>query len=171
MNVVLTGFMGSGKSAVGRCLAQRLGWSFFDTDEMIERDTHRTIAEIFNQKGEALFRDLESKAVALVSMLDQTVIATGGGVPLKDENMRLLEKNGAIFCLTAKPESLLQRLGSKIVTRPLLKGRDPLLAMEDLLKAREKSYRRCTHRLATDDLTVEQVADRILKFLPHAKTK
>ena len=87
MNIVLTGFMATGKSAVGKLLAQRLGYAFFDTDEMIEKQTGHTIADLFAKGGEPPFRELEAQTVALVSLMDRAVIATGGGVPLRKSNM------------------------------------------------------------------------------------
>jgi shikimate kinase len=101
MNIVLIGFMATGKSAVGRRVAERLGWSFFDTDDMIERQTGHSIADLFANGGEDAFRELESKTVSLVAMMDKAVIATGGGVPLRSENMDELERTGRVVLLTA----------------------------------------------------------------------
>ncbi|HMX95344.1 MAG TPA: shikimate kinase, partial [Elusimicrobiota bacterium] len=92
MNIVLTGFMTTGKSSVGRLLAERLGYAFFDTDDMIEKQTGLSIAEIFSKGTEASFRELETRTVNLLAVLDHAVIATGGGVPLRAGNMDELEK-------------------------------------------------------------------------------
>jgi shikimate kinase len=162
MNIVLFGFMGTGKSSVGKILAEKLGWAFFDTDAMIEKETGFTVPEIFSNKGEPAFRDLESKTIALVSLMDKAVISTGGGVPLREENVRELEKNGVTVCLTAKPENILKRLKLETDHRPLLKDGDPFLKIEALLSARRPAYAKARHQIPTDDLTPAQVAEKIL---------
>ncbi len=161
MNIVLTGFMTTGKSSVGRLLAERLGYAFFDTDDMIEKQTGLSIAEIFSKGTEASFRELETRTVNLLAVLDHAVIATGGGVPLRAGNMDELEKNGKIVCLTAAPATVLERLRSDAGTRPLLQGAEPLQRIETLLADRKTAYARCHASVATDGLTVEQVADNV----------
>lgn len=167
MNIVLTGFMATGKSAVGRRLAERLGWSFFDTDDMVERQTGHTIADLFANGGEAAFRDLESKTVSLVALMDKAVIATGGGVPLCDSNMDELERNGRVVLLTATPETLLKRLRLDVVPRPLLAGSDPAERIKKLLSDRQPVYARNSLTVFTDGLDENQVADRIVKWAQH----
>src|ERR1044071_2427963 len=88
MKIILIGFMGSGKSAVGRLLAKKLGWPFFDTDLLVEKQVGQSVADIIRSMGEAAFREVEKKAVQLVSLSNSSVIATGGGVPLDPDNMR-----------------------------------------------------------------------------------
>jgi shikimate kinase len=161
MNIVLTGFMGTGKSAVGKLLAKQLGWQFFDTDEVIEKDTKLKISDIFKNKGEPFFREVETKAIKLVSLLDKSVIACGGGVVLKPENMDELEKNGIVVCLCAGPEKILERT-CKNTDRPLLKTPDPLSKIKGLLKERETCYKRCHISIDTNNLSIEQVAEKIL---------
>src|SRR5262245_19245459 len=106
MNLVLIGFMGTGKSEIGRRLAERLKRAFFDTDAMIEKQTGFRVTQLFEKGGEDSFRELETQTIRLVSTLDNAVIATGGGVPTRPENMRELEKNGFIICLAARPETI-----------------------------------------------------------------
>lgn len=166
MNVVLTGFMTTGKTSVGKILARRLGYAFFDTDDMIEKETGHSIAEIFSKSSEAAFRELETRTVQLLSALDHAVIATGGGVPLKDSHMIDLEKNGFVVCLTAAPATVLSRLRGDAAVRPLLQGDEPLRRIEELLAARARAYARCGASVATDGLTVDQVADRVAAALP-----
>ena len=161
MNVVLTGFMATGKSVVGKLVSQRLGYAFFDTDGMIEKQTGHTIADLFAKGGEAAFRELEAKTVALVALMDKAVIATGGGVPLRASNMDELERNGRIFCLTASPETIVRRLGLEAGSRPLLAGANPMDRVRSLLADRERAYARCHEKIETDALTDQQVADRI----------
>jgi shikimate kinase len=167
MNIVLTGFMATGKSAVGKKLSQRLGYAFFDTDDMIEKQTGHTIADLFAKGGEPAFRDLEAQTVALVALMDKAVIATGGGVPLRKNNMDELERNGRIFLLTASPEVIVRRLDLASVPRPLLSGSHPIDRVRELLREREKAYARYHEMIPTDSLNDQQVADliaeRILK--------
>ncbi len=163
MNIVLSGFMATGKSSVGRRLAERLGWAFFDTDEMIEQQTGLSIADLFAKGGEAAFRELEAQTVGLVSLMDKTVIATGGGVPLRESNMDELERNGRVFLLTASPETIVRRLDLTADLRPLLKGSSPLERARELLRERESVYARCHEKIATDALTEDQVVDRIVE--------
>jgi shikimate kinase len=169
MNIVITGFMGTGKSASGRLLAKRLGWEFFDTDEMIEKDAGLMITEIFNRKGEPYFRDVESKAVRLVSLLDNAVISCGGGVVKNPKNMDELEKNGIIINLTARPAKILEFTGREN-TRPLLQVKNSLGRIKELLNEREKYYKRCAFRIDTSDLEISQVVEKILNH-PEIKTK
>lgn len=168
MNVVLTGFMAVGKSAVGKILSRRLGHPFFDTDDMIEKETGLTITDIFSKAGEEAFRDMESRTVGLVALMDPAVIATGGGVPLRAENMAELERHGAVFCLTAKPETILERLRAEPATRPLLEGEEPLRRIRELLAARASAYARCRRQIPTDGKTPDQVADDILQRIGPA---
>ncbi|MCB4791711.1 MAG: shikimate kinase [Elusimicrobia bacterium] len=161
MNIVLTGFMGTGKSAAGKLLAKRLKWQYLDTDEMIEKDINVKISDIFKYHGEARFRELESKAIKLIGLLDKAVIACGGGVVLKAQNMDELEKNGVVVCLSASPEKILERTKDND-DRPLLKTPDPLSKIKELLKIRAPFYKRCSFSVDTDNLSVEQVVDNIL---------
>ena len=167
MNIILTGIMGTGKSTVGRILGKKLGWAFYDTDSMIEKETGLTIAQIFTKRGEKEFRVVEMHTIQLISVLDKVVVATGGGVPLRTENMDVLERNGWIVHLSAKPETILDRLDKTIATRPLLAGKDPYLELEKLLKDREKAYGRANINVDTDEQTPEQVAYMILKLKPE----
>ena len=158
--------MGTGKTAVGKILSKRLGWTFLDTDEMIETQTGTTISQIFAKAGEPAFRDTETQTIRLVALMDKTVIATGGGAPLREENVRELEKKGLTVCLLARPETIMERLKDEVDKRPLLKGADPFLKVQKILDDRRAAYARVTHSIATDGLSPEQVADEILALLP-----
>lgn len=166
MNIVLTGFMGTGKTVVGQCLAKQLGWEFYDTDTIIEKEAGLAIREIFKLKGEGAFRNMETQTIRLLSALDNRVIATGGGVPLRTENMEALERNGVVFCLEASPEVILSRIGA-VFSRPLLNPKDPIGSIRKLLTERSRAYGRCRARINTDNLSVEQVVDKILEFIPN----
>jgi shikimate kinase len=160
MNIALTGFMGTGKSAVGKLVAEKLGWQFFDTDEIIEQETGSKISEIFAKKGELYFRELETKTIKLLTVLDKTVISCGGGVVLKAENMDELEKCCLIICLTAGPEIILER--TKGSSRPLLSVKEPLLKIKEMLKTREPFYKRAKFTIDTSKLSVQDTVKEII---------
>lgn len=166
MNIVLTGFMGTGKTAVGKLLAKKLGMSFLDTDEIIEKDVGMSVSEIFSKHGEPYFRKAEREAVRLVSLLDNYVIATGGGVPISSENMRDLGARGVVVHLSATAATILQRTQKNGKRRPLLEGKNPARAhLEALLREREETYRQCAFSVSTDSLSLEEVAQAIIKNL------
>lgn len=163
-NIVLTGFMGAGKSSVGRKLADRLGMSVVDTDELIERSAGMKISEIFARYGEEHFRELEKKAVAEASKLENHVIITGGGVVLKEENMKNLRRNGIIVYLRARPEVIHSRIKHES-HRPLLQVKEPIEKIKELLEHRAPYYANNDFMVDTSDLTVEEVVKEILKRL------
>lgn len=164
-NIVLTGFMGTGKTSVGKRLASILGMDFVDTDMEIERLTGLKIPEIFQMYGEERFRKEESAVVERIAALQNTVVATGGGVVLNPENMRHLRKNGFVVLLQARPEVIARRLqGSD--DRPLLADKERLLErIEGLLQAREPYYEDCDLKIDTSDLDVQGVAEKIIREL------
>lgn len=162
MNIVLVGFMGTGKSETGRVLARRLARPFFDTDEMIESEARMSIADIFARDGESCFRDLETSAVRLLGIMDNIIISCGGGVVLRAENMDALRPNGIMVCLTASPEAILKRV-SKTANRPLLKVKDPLEKIKELQEQRASYYRDCALTIDTSALSPAGAADLILK--------
>lgn len=164
-NIILTGFMGTGKTTVGQRLAAVLGLPFIDTDRLVEDMTGLKIPEIFRQYGEERFRSAESRAVAHASGFSGAVVATGGGVVLNPSNMRLLRESGWIILLEACPEVLARRLQTE-QGRPLLQGAaDRLLAIKSLLEERKPYYWDCDCRVDTSSLTVEEVVQQILAFL------
>jgi shikimate kinase len=159
-NIVLTGFMGAGKSVVGRNLAKRRDMNVVDTDDVIEKESKMEISEIFSRFGEAHFRELESAAVRKVSTLKDHVIITGGGVVLKAENIENLRKNGAIIYLRASPEALYNRVKDE-THRPLLQVTDPLERIRELLKYRARLYANNDLEIDTSNLSVEEVIEEI----------
>lgn len=162
MNIVLTGFMGTGKSTVGRRVADLLKISFFDVDDTIKRQTGRTIAELFQTKGEEAFRALESATIQELSMQEQSVIATGGGTLLNPKNRDFLERNGVLVCLSAKTGTLLERLKDDL-TRPLLVGENREQRVERLMQERQSVYALCSIQVQTDDKTIDQVAREVIQ--------
>ncbi|MEJ5241119.1 MAG: shikimate kinase [Anaerolineales bacterium] len=160
-HLILTGFMGSGKTTVGRLLALRLGWEFIDTDEEIVRRMQMSISEIFAHHGEPAFRQVEAQVCAEVSArAAPTVIALGGGALLHGETRRLLEERGYIFSLTCQIEEILRRLGEG-EGRPLFRPQRE--SLESLLKARAPIYERYP-QIDTTARTPEEVAGEILRL-------
>lgn len=157
--------MCSGKSRIGQVLAQKLKWQHIDTDKMIEKDVGASVAEIIRKQGEAAFREVEKKVVKLVSLLDSTVISTGGGVPLSAENMKSLSDHGRVVWLQVKPETVLQRAGD-LTSRPLIDPKDPLTSIQNKMKERESHYSKAHLRVAADEGTPEQLAEHILSLCP-----
>jgi shikimate kinase len=170
MNIAITGMMGSGKSSVGRIVARALNMKFVDTDEIIERVERMSISDIFAKKGEPYFREVEARIVGEVSQGDNYVIACGGGVVLKQENVRHLKSGGVIVNLTASPEVLHERT-KQARTRPLLEVHDRLQEFRRIIQEREKFYSNCDFRVQTDNLTQEQTASRIVDFISGVKKK
>ncbi|MEC4684278.1 MAG: shikimate kinase [Nitrospirota bacterium] len=161
-NIVLTGFMGSGKTAVGRELANRLGMKLVELDEEIEKAEGLTINEIFSRFGERYFRDRETEIVRKFAGQDNVVISTGGGVVLREENMKALREKGVIVCLKATPETILKRTSTS-GERPLLNVDDPLKKIRDLLDYREPFYEKADILIETDSLSTAEIADEIIR--------
>lgn len=163
-NIVLTGFMGTGKTFTGRALAKRLGTKFIDTDTLIEKEAGISISEIFEKFGEPHFRGLEREIVKRVSEEDGAVIAVGGGAIANQDNLADLKKRGIVICLTASPEVILSRI-KKNSDRPLLQVEDRIGKIRELLEKRAPYYERADFALDTDGKTPEQVADEIVEIV------
>ncbi len=168
MNIVLTGMMATGKTSVGKALARKLGMGYIDTDEMIEKDVGVSISRIFKKHGEKYFRQLEKKAVSCVSLLNNHVIATGGGVVKNKKNMQELEKKGVIVCLTAAPEEIYER-ASASGNRPLLKVKDPLARIKKIMSERKDYYSRADFTVDTTGKEVSQPVNEIIDFIKSSR--
>jgi len=163
-SIVLIGFMGTGKSVVGRRLAQDLRFNFVDTDILIEKKTGKRISEIFSEEGgEKRFRLLEEEAVRTVVKQGRSVVSTGGGVVLSQANRDILREYGTVVWLKASPELILERVKKKPGTRPLLLKEDPLLSIKSLLKEREFFYQQAAFSVDTSQLGVEEVVLQVKK--------
>ena len=160
-NIVLLGFMGTGKSTAARRVAQRLGRVMVDMDAVIEERAGKTITAIFAEEGEPHFRRLERALVRELARQSGLVIAAGGGVVLNPLNLRDFARRGLVVCLTARPAVILRRVGAAR-HRPLLEGDAKARKILDLLAARRKLYKRLPHRIDTSRLTPAAVARRIL---------
>lgn len=148
-NIVLTGFMASGKTTVGMCVAEKMQMKFIDTDKLIEEEQNMTINDIFDKYGEPYFRRLEHECAVKLSMVENAVIATGGGFVLDRENINVLRKNSIIFNLKTNADVIKIRLDEARGTRPLLKNGE----LEDIMKrfeAREQYYENCDFVIELD---------------------
>jgi shikimate kinase len=169
-NIALTGFMAVGKSAVGRALARKLKRRFVDLDKLIEKAEGMKVSDIFAQRGEGYFRQCERDALKTVLGEENQVIATGGGAIVDEDNLRLVQKKALLICLTANTEALLKRAGTGS-TRPLLEIAARKVRIEELLQLRQEKYARADLSIDTTDLTIDQVAQRIIDLAKLDITK
>lgn len=163
-NVVLIGFMGTGKTSVGKVLARRLGRDLVDVDRLIEEREKRKIKQIFEAEGEAYFRKAEKEIIGGVSERKGIVITTGGGAVLDADNISALKKNGVLVCLSASPETIFKRVQHS-ENRPLLRSDDKLAEIRRLLITRERFYKAADVEVATDGQTPEDTAAHIVKLM------
>jgi len=163
-NIILTGFMGTGKSTVGRLLAKKTGYRFVDTDTLIEQQTGKTISEFFAAQGEKAFRLLETNLVIKLAAENGLVIATGGGLVLNPDNVKELSRTGQIFCLTATADEILQRVTQQGNTRPLLQEKDPLQKIMALLQQRDHIYQQFP-QVSTTGATLDLLVEKILRLI------
>jgi len=169
MNIVLTGFMGTGKSRIGKRLAKKLKMSYLDTDELIKEREKESIPDIFEKRGEEYFRRLETKVVKEVALLDNYVISTGGGVVLREGNIRAFKKNAFIICLFASPEVILKRTEGN-ENRPLLEVNNQKKRIEELIAFRKPYYEKADLKIDTSTLDSKKVVEEIAKFLERRNT-
>jgi shikimate kinase len=139
-NLALVGFMGTGKSTIGRIVADLIQFGFVDTDALIEELLGRSISDIFAREGEAAFRQYEKRALQSLALRRDIVIAAGGGLVVDPANMASLKTHALVFWLVASPETIWERVQTQ-THRPLLQGPDPLSKIRALLEAREPAYR------------------------------
>ena len=168
-NIVLVGFMGTGKTVVAKGLAKRLKMKFADLDDLIEERESKKISQIFAESGEPYFRQVEKEIVREVSQQKNRVIASGGGVVLDEENIQNLKRNGIMICLSAKPEAILERTKGYL-HRPLLNTEDPKAKIEELLKFRAPFYAKANYTIDTSELTIEEVIEKVIEISNEAQT-
>ena len=158
------GFMGAGKSSVGKVLARRLEAEFLDVDERIEADAGKTVEEIFATEGEPAFRNRERKAIRDAVSVRGRVIATGGGAFLDDDNRKRLKAYAPVVFLDISPATALARLVGD-TSRPLLSGKDREKAVAELMESRRPSYRKADFRVCTENREADRVAEEVFLLL------
>jgi len=160
MNIILVGFMGTGKTTVGKLLASRLGMTFVDMDEVIEQRQKKKISSIFADDGEPFFRNLGKELSAELSGKRGLVIGTGGGIVLNPDNITNFSRTGLVVCLTAEPEIILRRLEHDN-QRPLLEGDDKMKKIRGILEKRAHLYAAIPCQVDTSSISAMQVTDII----------
>ena len=169
-NLALVGFMGTGKSSVGRLVAARLGYDFVDSDEWIEKRVGKSITRIFAEDGEPAFREIERQLVAEMTGWRQKIISTGGGLAANDANIATLKQHALIVCLWATPEAIWKRVCHQ-THRPLLQGPDPLGKIRSLLEQRTPFYRQADVLVHTGTRSVREVAQHVLHQFQIARAR
>jgi shikimate kinase len=168
-NIILVGFMASGKSRVGQILAEQLERPLVDADQEIVRRQGMSVAQIFAQEGEAAFRALERSVLSELCGQPGLIIAAGGGAFIDPENRRTMLQKGKVFCLCASLETIYERVQREMESggpgRPLLAGENPRQRIQALLEERAEAYAQAHHSIQTDGLTPEQVAQRVVELL------
>jgi shikimate kinase len=165
-NIALIGFMGTGKTVVGKALAKKLNRQFIELDSLIEQRAGKSIPEIFEQDGEIAFRELEIAVTREVSQREGVVIACGGGVVLNQINIDRLRQKSKIVCLTASPAVIRERVSGDGVARPLLKAANPSQTIRELLRFRKSFYERAAEiTIDTSKLDIDAVVEQIVKKL------
>ncbi len=157
--IILIGFMGCGKSTVGKYLAKETGWDFLDTDDFIEQEENRTITEIFACEGEAYFRKLEVSCLKRILNWEKNlIVSVGGGLPITKENQELLQSETSVIYLKSRVETIYNRVKYD-ESRPLLQGDHPMEKIQSLLGVREQYYEQAANFvLETDEKTVEEIS-------------
>ena len=166
-DIYLVGFMGTGKTAVGRCLAKSLGLELVDVDDLIVKKEGRSISDIFAQSGEPYFRKVEKEALKEVAGKNRQVVDCGGGIVIDPGNIMTMKQSGRLICLSARPQVILERT-KRHSHRPLLNAADPLIKINELLEKRKDYYAKADFAVDTSDLTIQQVTEKILEWV---KTK
>jgi len=170
MNIVLTGPMGSGKSTVGKRIAQMQKFDFIDTDDLIEKDAGCSISEIFEQEGESGFRRREALIAQQVALLDNHVISTGGGIVLSNDNLRHLRTNGSLVYLSGSIDTLYSHVQDSS-KRPLLQGKDPRDQLKSIVEARLERYTLFDSMVSIDGKSQNQIASEIVQKLTSIRGK
>jgi shikimate kinase len=157
----LIGFMGTGKSSVGRIIAEQLRFDFVDTDDLIEARANKTISNIFAEEGEAAFRQYEQRVVEELASGQRLIIATGGGLGANEANLAQLKTHALVVCLWASPETIWERVKNQS-HRPLLQDHNPALKIRKLLAERESAYRQADVLVNTGLRSAREVAQQVL---------
>jgi len=165
-NIYLVGFMGTGKTTVGKILAKKLKKEFVEMDEEIEKREGKKIVDIFRLFGEPYFRKVEKEVLKEIASCFNLVVSCGGGVIVDEENLKILKKTGIIICLKATPSVIYERT-KKTKERPLLNVSNPLKKIKELLARRAPFYAKADYFVDTSTLTPEEVSEEIIKILKN----
>jgi shikimate kinase len=168
-NLALVGFMGTGKSTVGKMLAEHLHYTYIDTDDLLEHRAGKSISAIFESEGEEKFRALEHQLVLELSNCERSVISTGGGLAAHRNNLELLKSFAVVICLWASPETILERVRHQH-HRPLLKDPDPLARIKFLLAQREPFYKQSDILISTENRHSREVVQHVIHQYQLART-
>jgi len=160
MNLYLVGFMGSGKTAVAKEIAESTDLKYIEMDELIEKKEARSINDIFKDSGEDYFRKVEKEALKEISLADKQVVSCGGGVVIDEANVNLMKDSGVLICLQASPDVIYKRVKNN-KDRPLLNVENPQVKIEELLRIRRPYYQKANYIIETDNLSVQQVAQEV----------
>lgn len=162
VNLYLVGFMGTGKSTIGRLAARRMGFQAIDSDHEIERQEERTIAEIFATEGEARFREMEREFIERGHPRERMIVACGGGLVVQPGMLDLLKSKGVVICLHASIATVLERT-QRSKTRPLLNVEDPLERIKKLYAEREPIYKRAGSLILTDSRPINDIVGHVVR--------
>ncbi|MEK7280677.1 MAG: 3-dehydroquinate synthase [Nitrospirota bacterium] len=162
-NIVLVGFMGTGKTSVGRELARQIGYDFMDTDKMIEKQVGMSIREVFERHGEPYFREIEKGIIWGLADIQSSVIATGGGAIVDTDNLESLKKTGIMICLKATPDAIMKRTEGNL-ERPLLVNKEKLREIKRLLEIREPYYKKADISIDTTRMEIPQIVSEIARM-------
>lgn len=168
-NIVLVGFMGTGKTTIGEALAARFGWRAVDSDQWIEKQAGITVKEIFDTLGEARFRQLETEALTQILQREQQIVMTGGGAPIKKENQEAMLQGGEVICLNATVSEIIERLRQD-ESRPLLQG-NLEERVQTLMEQRKDVYRFAPIQIDTTNKSVETIVTEIENLLKNKHGK
>ncbi|MDR0617422.1 MAG: shikimate kinase [Endomicrobium sp.] len=163
-SIVLTGFMGTGKTQVGKILSKKLKLNFFDTDGLIEEKIGLQISDIFKKFGENSFRQMEADIVKEISKTDTAVISCGGGTVLNKENIAILQEKGIVVNLYASTKVIYERIKNNS-DRPMLKCQNSLIKIEELLQIRKEAYANCDFSFNTDEFSILEVVSGLINKL------
>jgi shikimate kinase len=166
-NIILTGFMGVGKTSVGKQLAEDLGYTFVDIDKLIEADQNLPITAIFSKFGEPYFRDVEAAIIRQVMTGEGQVVSAGGGAVIRDANRDAFKKGGLVVCLTASPDVIFERIKHE-THRPLLQTADPKATIKELLASREPYYAQADMSIDTSNKSIGDIIKAIKERIKHA---
>ncbi|MBU1084685.1 MAG: shikimate kinase [Candidatus Omnitrophota bacterium] len=167
-NIVIVGFMGTGKTTTAKILARKLGIEYISIDDIIEQKEGRSISDIFAELGEGHFRETEKRTIKEMSGGSAKVIDAGGGAVLDPDNMKELKTGGVVVCLWASPEVIYERVKNE-EHRPLLKVEDPLTRIKELIEKRRPFYEKADLHIDTTDLSLEETTDKIEGMLHDEK--